>query len=233
MTITIDGPAGTGKSSTARVLARRLGLEFLDTGAMYRAAAYIALQRGIPPSDGPAIALAVEQAHLEFDWIADPPRLLVRWPEEADLTPHLRGQNITSAAAIVAGCPEVRRVMVGQQRRLRDAHPRLVSEGRDQGSVVFPDAAVKFYLDAAPKARVRRRAEQLRAAGQAVVDEAALLADILQRDRADMTRSEGPLVVPHGAVIIDTTNLTYDEVLETLEREARARLPQLVATGRG
>lgn len=227
VTITIDGPAGTGKSTTARLLARRLGLEFLDTGAMYRAAAVIAIDRHLNLADGEQVALAVQQAAMVFDWSADPPRLLITHPRECDITARLRDADITLGSSVVARSPEVRAVMVSQQQRIRKAHPRLVSEGRDQGSVVFPDAQVKFFLDATPQARAQRRADQLRSAGQEV-DEPRLLAEIVQRDAADRDRETGPLVTPDDAVVVDTTNLSHDAVLAQLEAEVRRRLPNLV-----
>jgi len=226
VTITIDGPAGTGKSTTARLLARRLGLEFLDTGAMYRATALIALEERLDLADGPRIARAIEQAGLQFDWSADPPRLLLTRPCERDITDRLRDGDVTLASSSIARLPEVRAIMVAAQRRLRAAHPRLVSEGRDQGSVVFPDAEVKFFLDATPQARARRRADQLRSAGQRV-DEPRLLAEIIERDTADRNRDTGPLIIPDDALVVDTTNLSHDEVLAALERHVRLALPEL------
>lgn len=223
LTITIDGPAGTGKSTTARLVAQRLGLEFLDTGAMYRAAALIALEQRLDLTDGPAVALAVERGAMRFDWAADPPRLLLTRPRPRDVTDRLRDADITLASSSIARLPEVRAILVAAQRRLRDEHPRLVSEGRDQGSVVFPDADVKFFLDATPEARARRRADQLRAAGQGI-DEARLLREIIERDAADRNRATGPLIVPDDAVVIDTTDLSHEQVLATLERAVRTRL---------
>lgn len=223
LTITIDGPAGTGKSTTARLLAQRLGLEFLDTGAMYRAAALLALEQRLDLAHGPAVALAVERGAMCFDWAADPPRLLLTRPRPRDVTNRLRDADVTLASSSIARLPEVRAILVAAQRRLRDEHPRLVSEGRDQGSVVFPDADVKFFLDATPEARARRRADQLRAAGQGV-DEERLLREIIERDAADRNRATGPLIVPDDAVVIDTTDLSHDQVLAALERAVRARL---------
>jgi len=129
-TITIDGPAGTGKSTTARDLAGRLGFDFLDTGAMYRAAALIAVDAGLDTTDGPAVAAAVREADLRFDWNTDPPRLLALRPHPRDLTDRLRTPPIARAVSDVAGCPEVRVVLVEAQRRIRDDHCRLVSGSR-------------------------------------------------------------------------------------------------------
>lgn len=218
--ITIDGPAGTGKSSVARELARRLGLDFLDTGAMYRAAAAIALDRNIPIERPRELLAAVVDADLRFDWKTDPPTLLAYGQS---VMRRIRDVDVTSVVSPVAGIPELRRLMVDRQRRIAAAHPRLVSEGRDQGSVVFPDADIKFYLDASPEIRAARRAAQLRRGGHPA-DEATLVRDIIERDRSDSSRADGPLVCPEGAERIDTSGLSFDEVVGTLERIARSRL---------
>lgn len=217
--ITIDGPAGTGKSSVARDLARRLSLDFLDTGAMYRAAAAIAIDRGIPLSDEQGLCRAVEGADLHFDWSVDPPAILA-WGK--DLSGRIRDPDVTAIVSAVAGVAGLRRHMVAKQRVIARQHPRLVTEGRDQGSVAFPDASVKFYLDAAPEVRARRRFEQLRGAGVAA-DERALFREIVERDRSDMGRRDGPLVCPPGAVVVDTSALSRDGVVDELERVVRAK----------
>lgn len=219
--ITIDGPAGTGKSTVAHGLARRLGLDFLDTGAMYRAAALIALREDIDPDDGATLAAAVERSGLHFDWSADPPALLIG---DEVVSSAIRGMDVSSVVSIVAAQPAVRAVLVEQQRRIAEAHPRLVSEGRDQGSVVFPDASVRFYLDAAVEVRAQRRVNQLVAAGQSV-DHDQIIEDIRQRDRRDASRTDGPLMRPPGAVMVDTGDATADEVITRLETIARERLP--------
>jgi cytidylate kinase len=219
--ITIDGPAGTGKSTVAHLLATRLGLEFLDTGAMYRAAALIAIERNIEPSDGPALAEAVNEAEMHFDWTANPPRLLLH---DRDVSRRLRDMDVSDVVSIVAAQPELRRVLVEQQRRTADRHPRLVSEGRDQGSVVFPDAALRFYLDADVKVRAQRRLVQLVQAGKPI-DEGRVFRDIIERDRLDASRRDGPLMRPEGAVDIDTGDRTLGQVVDTLESIARETLP--------
>jgi cytidylate kinase len=155
--ITIDGPAGTGKSSVARALARRLGLDFLDTGAMYRAAAAISIDRGIPMTETARLVETVKQADLHFDWSKDPPEILA-WGKP--LNARIRDADVTAIVSPVAGIAALRQHMVAKQRIMAKQHPRLVSEGRDQGSVVFPDASVKFYLDASAAVRAARRAAQ-------------------------------------------------------------------------
>ncbi|HWQ27474.1 MAG TPA: (d)CMP kinase [Dehalococcoidia bacterium] len=217
--ITIDGPAGTGKSSVARALARRLGLDFLDTGAMYRAAALIALRRGIPISDHKSLVEAVVDSDIRFDWSLDPPAVLI---EGEVVGPELRGADVTAIVSPVAAIPALRRHMVERQREIARRHPRLVTEGRDQGSVVFPDAKVKFYLDASPDVRARRRARQLREAGLNA-SERELLHEILARDASDMHRSDGPLVCPPDAIVVNTNDLEFEGVVDELERIVRRK----------
>jgi cytidylate kinase len=219
--ITIDGPAGTGKTTVAHKLANRLGLDFLDTGAMYRAAALIAIEQEIDPTTGATVAEAVAAAGLRFDWQADPPRLMLG---DRDPGRRIRELDVSSIVSIVAGQPELRRILIEQQQRIAIEHPRLVTEGRDQGSVVFPDAGVRFYLDAQVEVRARRRAAQLVEAGMKA-DYDTIVRDIVERDRMDSTRSDGPLVRPHGAVEVDTGDRTADEVVDVLERITREHFP--------
>lgn len=218
--ITIDGPAGTGKSSVARLLAHRIGLDFLDTGSMYRAAAAIVLDEGIDLHDTDAIVARVADADLHFDWQADPPTILA-WMNPIDH--RIRDDDVTAIVSSIASIGPLREHMVRKQRVIALQHPRLVSEGRDQGSVVFPDADVKFYLDADPRVRAMRRAKQLADAGKPH-DLDVLLAEIIERDRSDSTRAVGPLVCPDDAIVVDTSALSFDEVVQRLEREVRSRL---------
>ena len=218
--ITIDGPAGTGKSTVAHMLAKRLGLEFLDTGAMYRAAALIALENNIDPSDGPGLAEALMHADLHFDWKSDPPRILVH---DRDVGRRIRDLDVSAIVSLVAAQTPVRTVLVQQQRRTAQRHPRLVSEGRDQGSVVFPDASLRFYLDADVRVRAKRRVAQLAAAGK-TVDSHRVEHDIQERDRLDASRPDGPLIRPEGAIIIDTGDLSAEKVVDRMESIARERL---------
>ena len=219
--VTMDGPAGTGKSSVAWKLAQRLGLEVLDTGAMYRAAAVVAIDEGVPADDGDALAARIAEEGLAFDWTCRPPRLLLGG---RDLTERIRDADVNVVVSVVARQAALRAAMVGAQRTIGAAHPRLVTEGRDQGSVVFPDAAVRFYLDAHPEVRARRRVEQMRSQGRPADYEAVLRA-IQQRDHLDETRSDGPLICPDGAQRVDTSLLSLDQVVEELERRVRASVP--------
>ncbi len=218
--ITIDGPAGTGKSTVARRLADRLGLDFLDTGAMYRAATAIIIDENLDLADVDAVVERVASADLHFDWSRDPP-VVMAWFRPLDH--RIRDDDVTRMVSRVAGYGPLRRHMVRKQQIIAHQHPRLVTEGRDQGSVVFPSAPMKFYLDAAPQIRARRRADQLREMGRDA-DEARLLREIIERDRSDSERTDGPLVCPADAVRIDTGHMSVEEVVATLERRSRERL---------
>ena len=214
--ITIDGPAGTGKSTVARMLAAKVGLDFLDTGAMYRAATAIVIDHGLvddlTSNTYGRILEKVIDADLHFDWQTDPPAILA-WLEP--LNARIREPDVTRLVSKIATIGTLRKHMVQKQRIIGHQHPRLVTEGRDQGSVAFPDAAVKFYLDADPAVRAARRAEQLREAGH-TVDEAELLQSIIDRDNSDSTRADGPLICPDDAIRVDTSELDIDGVVETL-----------------
>jgi len=227
MIITIDGPAGTGKSTVAHAVSQQLGFDFLDTGAMYRAAALLTLRKGVPLDDSAAIAAAVRDIDIQFDFSCHPPTLLLSGQPIADA---LRTPDVDLAASIVAAVGAVRTVLVDQQRQIGRQRPNLVSEGRDQGSVVFPDATAHFYLDASPHARARRRAEQLRARGQPV-DDQLLLDEIIARDHRDMTRAVAPLVAPPGAIRIDSTDLDFQQVVDRIVALSRPLLQQKPAGG--
>ena len=219
--VTVDGPAGTGKSSVSRELAHRLGLDFLDTGAMYRAATAIMLDRGLSVSQAEPLVALVMTADLHFDWTQDPPVILA-WDKPIDH--RIRDTDVTEHVSPVSAIRELREHMVIKQRIIGHQHPRLVTEGRDQGSVVFPTAEVKFFLWATPDVRAQRRAEQLRASGVPNVNEARLREEIEARDRSDSTRAVGPLVCPQDAIRIDTSGLSFDEVVTALERAVRTQV---------
>lgn len=228
--VTIDGPAGTGKSTVAEKVARKLGLDFLDTGAMYRAATAIVLDFGIDPNNPKAIVEKVAEADLHFDWKREPPALLA-WLKPIDH--RLRDSDVTDNVSQLASVKELRQHLVLKQRIIAYQHPRLVSEGRDQGSVVFPDALVKFYLDADPEVRARRRAIQAgRLTNRMTADEAkAVIAtikmEITTRDHMDRSRPDGPLVCPDRAIVVDTSNMTEADVINHLVREVQARLAEV------
>jgi CMP/dCMP kinase len=210
--VTIDGPAGTGKSTVAQRVAERLGLMVLDTGAMYRAAALLAIRLEIDPSDGPAIAKVIETHVMEVDFTADPPSLQLDGEDPGE---ELRSREVEAIVSIVAAQPEVRRRLVAVQRAIAASHPHLVTEGRDQGSVVFPDAQARFYLTASSAIRAKRRVDQLRRKGQSP-DPVEIREGIEARDRLDAGRSDAPLTRPVGAVEIDTDELGFDEVVDRM-----------------
>lgn len=227
--ITLDGPAGSGKSSVARQLAHRLGLEFLDTGAMYRGITAQCLDDGIDPKSNPQIVEEfARDCMIRFDWKSDPPRLFIN---NRDVTHRLRDSDVTGNVSEVAAMPQVRRVLVQEQRQIGRLHPRLVTEGRDQGSVVFPNAQVKFFITASPQVRAARRAEQLRAAGREA-DERLILQQIVSRDQRDSTRTEGPLIKPDDAQEIDTSSISLEQVLDLLEERVKARMNPMPAESR-
>jgi cytidylate kinase len=203
MIIALDGPAGVGKSSVARALARALGAFFLDTGAMYRAVTLAVLERGVEPADAAACGRIARELGLDFD--ARGEVLVDGRPGE----PAIRSAAVTGAVSQVSAHPEVRAAVVARQRELAAAHGKVVAEGRDTATVVFPDADHKFYLDASPAERARRRAAQ--------EGELPRLAEIQQdmerRDRFDSSREHAPLRVAHGAAHIDTDGLDLDQVV--------------------
>jgi CMP/dCMP kinase len=219
MIITIDGPAGTGKSTVARAVAERLGLDFLDTGAMYRALGLEALRRQADLEDVRELAYIARHVKIEFKWDERPPGVLLNGEPVGHL---LRGSDATRAASYVASVPAIRELLVRQQQQIGKDRPNLVTEGRDQGSVVFPGAGLKFFLDATPAERARRRVAQLRSRGE-IVDYGEVLGQIVARDTRDSGRSVGPLVVPKDAEVIDTTELTEDQVVDRIVKRARHR----------
>jgi len=216
--ITIDGPAGTGKSTVAHLLAVRLGIEYLDSGSMYRVAALVSIKGEIDPTDGDTLAKAIERSSVRFDWAASPPTVLL---EGEDVSARIREMDISSMVSEVARQKAVRMVLVQQQRSIAAEHPRLVTEGRDQGSVVFPDAHVRFFLDADPEVRARRRVDQLAAKGK-MVELDVVRADIEQRDRIDSTRKDGPLIRPEGSVAIDTSSMNIEQVVDAMTQAVRS-----------
>lgn len=218
MIITIDGPAGTGKSSVSQAVAERLGFDFLDTGAMYRAVGLAAIRRNANLSDAREVAYVARHARIVFDFSRRPPVVNLNGEPVSHL---LRAGDATRAASFVAQVPAVRKLLVRQQQELGAARQNLVSEGRDQGTIVFPHADLKFYLDASPAERARRRAAQLRARGE-IVDVLELQRQIIERDSRDAHRSIGPLAVPPDARVIDTTGITQQQVIDQILAAAGA-----------
>ena len=214
--VAVDGPAGAGKSSASRALAHRLGFGYVDTGAMYRAVGVLAAERGIDADDAAALGRLV--AGLDFELARDGERLLIGG---RDLSAAIRRPEAGELASRVSTQPVVRQRLVALQRAL-GAAGGVVMEGRDIGTVVFPDARVKLYLTADPATRAARRAAELRAAA-ATVDEAALARELAERDRRDAGRAHSPLRPAADTVVLDTTALTLEDVVEAMERVVRER----------
>ncbi len=202
--IAIDGPAGSGKSTVARLLADRLDLEYLDTGAMYRAVTFAALRRGIDPADVEPVAVLAERVELSVT--ADAVTV-----DGVDATIEIRGPEVTRAVSTVAANPAVRSELVSRQREWARRRGGGVLEGRDIGSVVFPDAMLKVYLDARPEVRAARRSKEV-----SDLDYETVAADIARRDALDQGRDASPLTRAGDAVEVDTSDLTIDEIVELL-----------------
>ena len=214
MIITVDGPAGSGKSTVAREVAKALGIAYLDTGATYRAVTLKAMREGVNMKDGAALASIARDADIRLAPAADGLNVFL---DSGDVTKDIRLVEVTENAHYIANEPKAREVLVQLQRRLGRQLGSFVAEGRDQGSVVFPEAEFKFYLDATPEIRARRRYDELIAAGQAA-DFKQVLASINQRDSRDRSRDVAPLVRPLGAVLIDTSGMTVEQVVAAVLR---------------
>ncbi len=219
MIVAIDGPGGAGKSTIARRVAAKLGAVYIDTGAMYRAVAVRALRAGAHFADAAALEALARECEIRFE--AGSARVLLNGE---DVTEAIRRPEISSAASKASAIPGVRRVLVEQQRRM-GASASVVMEGRDIGTVVFPNAEVKVFLDADPAVRAARRVRELQEKGQAP-EAARVAAELNERDRRDSTRADSPLVAAPDAVRIDTTALTLDQVesaiLEIVSRRPSA-----------
>lgn len=202
--IAIDGPAGSGKSTVARAVATRLGLDYLDTGAMYRSVAFAALRRGIDPDDAEPVARMAEKLEImvENGTVA---------VDGVDASIEIRGPEVTRAVSAVAANAAVRRELVSRQREWAEVRGGGVLEGRDIGTVVFPDAELKVYLTASEAERARRRTQEA-----ADLHYEAVAADLARRDRVDSTRAVSPLATAEDAIVVDTTGRTVDEIVDEL-----------------
>lgn len=212
MIITIDGPAGSGKSTTARKLAARLGIPYLDTGAMYRVVTLAALEDEVDLGDDDALAALAARDDYQLD--LGPTHIRVRF-RGRDVTEAIRSMRVNDHTRFIAASPGVRRVLIRKQREIGARLGVMVTEGRDQGTAAFPDADAKFFLDATLEKRAERRLHDLLADGEEVTME-QVLANLSQRDRTDSERALAPLSVPPGAVQIDTTHRSIAEVLDTI-----------------
>lgn len=225
--VAIDGQASTGKSSVGQKLARRLHAAFLDTGAMYRGVTALCIARGVPTTDEAAVLRLAQDARLAFEWSSFPPRLMAFGVSIAD---QLRAPAVDGQVSVVAAIGSVRQLLVQLQRETTFQRPRLVTEGRDQGTVVFPDAMAKFFLVADPQERARRRSTQ-NATGGADYD--TVLKNLIDRDRRDSSRAVGPMAVASDATVVDTTKMTEDEVVAHLESLVRVAAGRSAARGAG
>jgi cytidylate kinase len=214
--VAIDGPGGAGKSTTARAVAARLGLSYLDTGALYRCVALRAVEEGLALDDGPRIAEIAR--HLDVGFAAGSARVTLG---ERDVTTEIRTPEMSQAASKVSALPAVREALVELQRRSARA-PGTVAEGRDMGTVIFPDARLKVFLDATVDERARRRVADLRGLGRAD-DIGEVRAQLAERDARDSGRAVAPLRRAPDAVVLDTTDLALEEVVDRIVAEARAR----------
>ena len=215
--ITIDGPAGAGKSSVAKDIARELGINYLDTGAIYRAIALILAEAEIKPSDDEYLREALGKIRVELKG----GKVLVN---DFDVSGEIRTPEVDELASVYSALPIVRKALLGLQQE-QEKHGSIVAEGRDVGSVVFPNALVKFFLTASPEARAKRRySERVSKGKSANYDE--ILAAIVERDKNDSTRETAPLTVPEGAVYLDTSDMTEQQVTQFIIEHVKAALSQ-------
>jgi cytidylate kinase len=209
--VTIDGPAASGKSTVARLLAERLGASFLDTGAMYRAVTLAAMQAGVNMSDEQMLLEVLDKRKFQF---AVKKNKMMVSINNVDVTDEIRAPEVTASAKYAACAPKVREKLVEMQRQCAAGEDKIVTEGRDQGTVAFPNADIKFYLTAQASERAKRRAKDEGRTTQAEIEQ--IQRDIEERDKSDQNRPVGPLKAAGSAIVIDTTDLTVEEVVEKL-----------------
>ncbi|AEV75181.1 cytidylate kinase [Mycolicibacterium rhodesiae NBB3] len=219
LVIAVDGPAGTGKSSVSRGLARSLGARYLDTGAMYRIVTLAVVRGGVDLTDTPAIELAAADVPLSVGYDPDEDKAYL---DAEDVSREIRGDAVTKAVSAVSAVPAVRARLVGLQRELASGPGSVVVEGRDIGTVVLPDADLKIFLTASAEERARRRNQQNIAAGRADEYE-TVLADVMRRDHLDSTRAVSPLRAADDAVVVDTSGMNESEVIAHLTDLAQQR----------
>jgi len=219
MIIAIDGPSGAGKSTLGRMIARALHLLYIDTGAMYRAAALAVIRAGVSTTDEGAVADVVARADINL--AGDPDSLQVML-NGRDVSEEIRTEEVSHSSSVISTIPEVRRTLVNRQREMGNRASGVVLDGRDIGTVVFPQADIKFFLTAATEERAARRYEEERVKERDATFEATL-ADINTRDRRDSTRDDSPLRIADDAIVIDSTKLSIDEVFERMMAVIRER----------
>ena len=212
LVITIDGPAASGKSTVARLLAKKLGASFLDTGAMYRAITFAAIQEGVDLKNEESLLGIIEKNDFRFSAKND---LMTVNINGIDVTEQLRDPEVTANARYIAAAPKVREKLVQMQRQYAAQQERIVTEGRDQGTVAFPDANAKFFLVAQPRERAKRRLAELKAKG--INESLEKIQELIEkRDKTDSERDVGPLKPAQDAIKIDTTDLNIDQVLDKI-----------------
>ncbi|KUI41968.1 cytidylate kinase [Mycobacterium sp. IS-1590] len=219
LVIAVDGPAGTGKSTVSRGLARELNARYLDTGAMYRIVTLAVLRAGVELTDTEAVAAAASEAELAVGYDPDQDRSYL---DGEDVSAEIRGAAVTTAVSAVSAVPAVRTRLVDLQRKLASGQDSVVVEGRDIGTVVLPDADLKIFLTASAEERARRRNDQNKSTGLGD-DYEAVLADVKRRDHLDSTRAVSPLRPADDAVVVDTSAMTQPEVIEHLTRLVQER----------
>lgn len=222
MIIAIDGPSGAGKSTVSQAVAKKLGFSCLDTGAMYRSIALCALREGVALDDGESLGKLACNRRISFGHVAGDPIPKQVFVDGAEVTGGIRTPEVDRAVSRVSSVPAVRRALVDQQRDIGNAGDYVV-EGRDIGTVVFPHAELKVFMTASAEERARRRVEQNAERGISE-DYDTILADIISRDEQDSSRDTSPLKPADDAVMLDTTSLTIDQVIDRICSEARRRM---------
>lgn len=218
MIIAIDGPSASGKSTLGRMLARELNLLYIDTGSMYRAVALAVMESSVNSNDDLAVGSLAGRIDIDLEGDPDSLRVLL---DGRDVTEMIRAEEVTHMSSIISTIPAVRRAMVARQREL--ASRGAVLNGRDIGTVVFPNADVKFFLTAVPQERAQRRYEEDRAQ-DSTVDFEETFTEMAERDRRDETRADSPLVCAEDAVVVDSTGLSIEEVFAKMMREVETRM---------
>ena len=216
MIIAIDGPSGSGKSTLGRMLARALNLLYIDTGSMYRAVGLAVIEADIDPADAEAVTELAKRIHINLE--GDPDSLTVLL-DGRDVTDQIRTEAVTGMSSIISSIPGVRRAMVERQRAM--AQRGAILNGRDIGTVVFPEADVKFFLTAVPEERAERRFREDQLTSEAASTLAQTLAEMIERDRRDSTRADSPLRVADDAIVIDSTGKNIEEVFQEMMGKIR------------
>ena len=211
MIIAIDGPSGSGKSTLGRLLAQALKRLYIDTGSMYRAVALAVIEAHVDPNDTVAVTKLANQVEIDLEGEADSLSVLL---DGRDVTDEIRSESVTEMSSIVSSIPGVRRAMVERQRAM--GKRGAVLNGRDIGTVVFPDADVKFFLTAIPEERAERRYKEDQISSSSATTLAETLADMIERDRRDSTRADSPLKIADDAIVIDSTGKSIEEVFEEM-----------------